>query len=359
MAERGQLALTDPITRYLPDYHDQGRVVTIEHLLSHTSGIANYTELPEWQATIRSDVSVEHLIHLFQDKPFDFSPGERWKYDNSGYILLGAIIEKISGQSYAMFLRANLFDPLGMSHTGYEDTARITPGRAAGYAPDGAQWRNADFLSMTHPYAAGALTSTVDDLARWNAAIEQGELLKPASWQRAATSFVLADGMPTRYGAGWILGRVGSVATLEHGGGINGFNAYVLRAPQEHLYVAVLANASPPRTPPQEVAVLLAARALEVSLELPAVPVTARRLDEFTGRYLLSGPRTLVVSRERNRLYAQEGNASRVELVPVGEDLFEERAQHAHYRFVRERGRAAMLDIEPRILIGERARRAN
>jgi CubicO group peptidase (beta-lactamase class C family) len=356
LAERGQLQLSDPITKYLPNYPAQGHTVTLQHLLSHTSGIANYTELPAWHSTIRNDVSVEQLIGLFQDKPFDFPPGERWKYDNSGYVLLGAIIEKVSGRSYADFLRTNIFEPLHMASTSYEDSSRISPGRVPGYMRNGEQWRNADFLSMTHPYAAGALTSTVDDLARWNAAIEQGALLSSTSWRRAGTSFVLADGTPTRYGTGWIVGRVGPVATLEHGGGIHGFNAYVLRAPKEHLYVAVLANASPPPTSPQEVAVKLAARALEVSLDAPEIPIAADRLDEFTGSYQVAGS-VVTISRHQGRLLAQEGTAERLELLPIGRDLFEERAQHSRYRFLREGRRVTALEIEPRILMARRGPR--
>jgi len=359
LAEEGKLSLSDPVTKFLPDYHAQGHAVTIQHLLSHTSGIANYTELPEWQATLRADVSVRQLIDIFQDKPFDFAPGEHWKYDNSGYILLGAVIEKISGQKYGDFLRARIFEPLGMSSSRYEDLAQITNARAAGYMRDGAGWRNADYLSMSQPYAAGALISCIDDLARWNAAIESGHLLKPASWQRAQQSFTLSDGTPTRYGAGWIVGRVGPVATVEHGGGINGFNAYVLRAPAQHLYVAVLANASPPQTPPQELAVKLAARALGVSLDAQAVSLSPRRLGDYAGNYLLADGRARVVTRDGDRLYAQDGDATRLELTPVGEDLFEARANQARFQFRRERGRIVAVEMEPRILMGDRARRVD
>jgi len=357
LAEDGKLSLSDSITKFLPDYHVQGHLVTIQHLLSHTSGIRNYTDLPDWQSTRRNDVPVQQLIDIFQDKPFDFAPGEHWKYDNSGYILLGAIIEKISGQKYADFLRARIFDPLGMKDSRYEDLAQITPGRAAGYMRAGTAWRNADYLSMSQPYSAGALISTVDDLARWNAAVEAGELLKPASWQRAATSFALADGTLTRYGAGWIIGRVGPVATVEHGGGINGFNAYVLRAPAQQLYIAVLTNASPPQTPPQDVAVKLATRALNVALDAPEIPVTPARLDEYVGSYALDGTRIRVVTRDDHRLYAKDGEANRLELVPVGKDLFEVRAGQARFQFQRKRGRIVAVAMEPRILIGDRARR--
>ena len=359
LAEEGRLSLSDPITKFLPDYPVQGHLVTIQHLLSHTSGIKNYTELPEWQSAMRNDVSVQQLIGFFKDKPFDFPPGEHWKYDNSGYILLGAIIEKVSGQSYPEFLRTHIFEPLGMKNSRYEDTARITPGRVAGYMRDNTGWRNADYLSMSHPYSAGALISTVDDLARWDAAIETGQLLKPASWQRECSSFTLTNGTPTRYGAGWIIGRIGPVATVEHGGGINGFNAYVLRAPVQQLYVAVLANASPPQTPPQEVAVKLAASALDVSVDSPEIPVPSARLDEYVGNYSIEGAGTRSITRDGGHLYARDGYGERLELVPVGKDLFEVRANQTRFQFQRERGRIVSLEMQPRILMGDRAHRVD
>jgi D-alanyl-D-alanine carboxypeptidase len=244
-----------------------------------------------------------------------------------------------------------------MKNSRYEDLARLTPGRAAGYMRDGTEWRNADYLSMSQPYSAGAIISTVDDLALWNFHVEAGGLLKPASWQRASTSFALADGTLTRYGAGWIIGRVGPIATVEHGGGINGFNAYVLRAPAQQLYVAVLTNASPPRTQPQELAVKLAARVLNVALDAPEIPIARARLDEFVGSYSLDGTKVRVITRGDNRLYAQDGEANRLELVPIGTDLFEVRESQMRFQFRRKRGHVVSVEMEPRILIGDRARR--
>jgi D-alanyl-D-alanine carboxypeptidase len=357
LAEQKRLALTDPITKFLPDYPVQGHAVTIEHLLSHTSGIPSYTDIPEWKASMRSDVSVQQLIDFFKDKPFDFEPGLRWRYSNSNYVLLGAIVEKVSGQSYADFMRAHIFEPLGMKQTLYDETMRIIPGRASGYMRNDTGWLNAAYLSMSHPFSAGSLLTTVDDLARWNAAIENSELLTAASWRRATTSFTLADGTPTRYGAGWIMGRVGPVATVEHGGGINGFNAYVLRAPAQHLYVAVLTNASPPGTPPQEAAVKLAASALGVATAMPEVPVTGKLLDDYVGRYTVEAGKPRTVTREGGRLVAVDADGNKAELVPIGKDLFEVRSSQTRYQFDRQRGRVVDLKIEPRILMGEKLRR--
>jgi CubicO group peptidase (beta-lactamase class C family) len=192
-----------------------------------------------------------------------------------------------------------------------------------------------------------------------DAAIENGQLLKPASRQRECSSFALNDGTLTRYGAGWIIGRVGPVATVEHGGGINGFNAYVLRAPAQQLYVAVLTNASPPQTPPQDLAVKIAARVLDVPLGSPEISISPARLDQYVGNYLIEGTRTRAITHDGKRLYAKDSDADRLELVPVGKDLFEVRANQARYQFEREHGRIVALEMQPRILIGDHARRVD
>jgi D-alanyl-D-alanine carboxypeptidase len=352
LAREGKIALSDPLTKFLPEYPLQGQVVTIQHLLSHTSGIRNYTELPEWASTTHTDLSVEQLINVFKDKPFDFVPGERWKYDNSGYVLLGAVIERVSGESYSTFVRTRIFDPLGMSHTRVDEPMPILQGRAAGYARQSDHWSNAPHLSMTHPYAAGALVSSIDDLARWNAAIDNHELLSEDLWKRATTSFVLADGTPTRYGAGWIMGRIGTLDTVEHGGGINGFNAYVLRVPSRRLFVAVLANAAPPTTPPQEVALKLATTALGTSLDVPEIAVDSRTLDQYVGTYATEGAPPRHITRISNRLYADDGK-TRLQLTPIGRDLFEAREDHSHFHFVRQNRRVNALSVQPRILMGD------
>lgn len=354
LVREGKLSLSDPVTKFIPDYPTQGHVVTIQHLLSHTSGIKNYTEVPEWVPTMRTDVTPDQLISVFKDKPFDFAPGEQWKYDNSGYVLLGAIIERVSGQSYAQFMRNRIFDPLGMKQTRIDDPKDIIPNRAEGYSPQDNHWMNADFLSMTQPYSAGALVSTVDDLARWNAAIENDDLLTHDLWMRATSTFVLSDGTPTRYGAGWIMGRIGNLASVEHGGGINGFNAYVLRVPSKHFYVAVLANAAPPSTPPQELALRLTTTALGISLDSPEAAVTTKSLHEYVGRYSIAPDKTRQIALAGERLHAKIEGDKDLELTPIGHDLFEARSDHSQFQFVRVHGQVDALRIEPRILRGDR-----
>lgn len=238
LADEGKLAVTDDITRFLPDYPTHGRRITIEHLLTHTSGIRNDTDMPEFVDKMRTDMSVQQLIDFFKNEPLDFEPGTRYSYSNSGYVLLGAIIERVAGQRYASFMAERIFEPLGMRHTAYEGHERTGAKRVTGYNRD----RQAPVLSMTQPFAAGALVSTVDDLARWEVAVSSGKLLKPHTWRRVFAPYVLSNGKVTNYAYGWMIGEVKGHPTSEHGGAIPGFSSYVIRLPKERIFVAVLTN---------------------------------------------------------------------------------------------------------------------
>jgi len=194
LAQEGKLALQDEVTKFLPDYPTQGRKITVEHLLTHTSGIQSYTDLAEWLPLWRKDFSVTELIDLFKDKPMKSAPGERWEYNNSGYILLGAILEKVSDKSYEGFIEANLFKPLGMRQSYYGSAERIIPRRIPGYQLGKGGFVNAPYLSMTQPYAAGSLLSTVDDLAIWSDAVFSGQLVKKEWLDKAFTPSSGRDG---------------------------------------------------------------------------------------------------------------------------------------------------------------------
>jgi D-alanyl-D-alanine carboxypeptidase len=354
LAQEGRLSLEDPLSRFFPDY-PAGDAVTVRHLLGHTSGIRSYTGMPEWAPTRRTDMGVAELIALFRDQPADFAPGERWSYNNSGYILLGAIIEQLSGTSYGEFVETRIFGPLGMTGSSYGDAARITPNRIPGYSRVGGEWVNAEFLSMTHPYAAGSLLSTVDDLARWDAAMARGALLGAAGWEQAVTPVLLNDGRSTGYGAGLSVGRIGPYRTVEHGGGINGFITNAIRVPKAGLFVAVLANADSPATDPGSISLRLADMVLGGVMDAPAVAVDPARMREFVGVYRIDASATRTITLEDGALYSQRSGGSRFELRPIGDDLFLFPATGAHLRFERRDGAVTAMVLEPRSGMGDRA----
>jgi D-alanyl-D-alanine carboxypeptidase len=243
LADAGKLALSDDIRRFLPDFPTGGKQITIEHLLTHTSGIASYTGMPDFGARIAMDLSVAEMIDHFQDQPKLFDAGQRYAYSNSGYFLLGAIIEKVSEQSYAGFLADHVFIPLGMNDTSVEGHERTARRRIPGYFRTRSGFVPSRVISMSQPYAAGALVSTVDDLARWDAAVSDGKLLQASTWEKAFSVHMLNDGKATKYGYGWEIGTLSGLNIISHSGAIDGFSAAVLRIPQEKLYVAVLSNA--------------------------------------------------------------------------------------------------------------------
>lgn len=242
LAEQGKLSVTDPLTRFFPDYPNGDRI-TVEHLLTHTSGIPSYTGKADFMMLAASTPSVSQVIDSFKNDPLEFAPGSTYRYNNSGYFLLGAIIEKLSGKPYADFMAEQVFKPLGMQHTAYDGHERVKAARARGHSvKDGKAGIN-DALFMGLPYAAGALVSTVDDLARWNAAIQAGKLLKPATWARMFTPYTLSSGEKITYAYGWDVGTLQGTRRIEHDGAINGYRSHAISLPQENVFVAVLHNA--------------------------------------------------------------------------------------------------------------------
>lgn len=287
LAEEGKVDLTAPFTTYLPEYPAPAALVTVEHLLTHTSGIPSYTDLAEWLPLQRKDMSLEELLGMFKDRPLEFAPGERWSYNNSGYILLGAIIERVSGMSYQDFVRQRIFEPLGMTRSYYGDVDPIIPGRVRGYARGRDGFINAPYLSMTQPYAAGSLLSTVDDLVTWNQAVFAGRVVQPESMRRARAPYRLSDGRSTGYGYGWMMSSHAGHAVVEHGGGIHGFTSHAIAVPEAQVYVVVLTNSTAGgERSPEAAAFRLAALALDAPYVEPvAVPLAPEQAEALAGVY--------------------------------------------------------------------------
>jgi D-alanyl-D-alanine carboxypeptidase len=286
LAEQGKLSLDDEIGRYVPDYPAAGKKVTIAQLLNHTSGVASYTSMRGFAAEMHKDFTVTQMIDRFKDLPLDFAPGQDWIYSNSGYFLLGAVIEKVSGKPYADFVAEQIFKPLAMDNSAYEGHERGKAVKASGYSASEKGFVPTRVVSMTQPYAAGSLVSTVDDLARWDAAISSGKLLKAASWQRAFTGTMLPNGKPTNYGLGWQVGTLQGEQVISHGGGIPGFSTYAIRIPAKNVYVAVLTNADSGLVSSEMVTSKAAAIAIGKPFpELKPIEVDAKLLGAYEGVY--------------------------------------------------------------------------
>ena len=236
LAERGKLTLEDPIKKHMPDAPAAWDKTTIFNLLTHTSGIPNFTDLPEYKSLQLSEAPVAKSIATVRDKPLDFAPGEKMSYSNSGYLVLGYVIERVTGVSYEQFVTDNIFTPLGMKDSGYDSNTAIIPRRAAGYTPSASGPANAGFVHMSIPHAAGALYSTTEDLLRWEQALFGGKLISAASLAKMTTPF------KGDYAFGLTVRTTSGRKVIQHGGGIEGFNTFLAYYPDSKVTVAVLAN---------------------------------------------------------------------------------------------------------------------
>ena len=196
LVEQGKLKLDVPISAYLPDYPKKnGDVITIHHLLTHSSGTPNMTSFPGFIKNIsRNSYSPVQLVNLFADSTLQFEPGKKFAYSNSGYILLGYIIEKVTGKSYEQVLQENIFTPLKMNNTGYDHHRSVLKNRASGYEKNGRHYVNANFIDMSVPYAAGALYSTVEDLYLWDQALYGNQLLRKENMDLLFTKHIPSGG---------------------------------------------------------------------------------------------------------------------------------------------------------------------
>lgn len=344
LVEQGKLSLDDDITKFFPDYPTGGKRITVENLLTHTSGIKDYLE-KLWPQRMREDFRPERLIDLFKHDGLEFEPGTKESYSNSNYVLLGVIIEKLSGKEYGQFIEDNIFKPLGMKHSYYETVQEIIPNRVSGYARVGEGFVNAAYVSMPQLYAAGGLCSSVDDLALWDTAMYSDKLLKHGSWERIFTPYKLANGENADYGYGWAINQFEGRAIASHTGGIPGFTTYVLHMPVDHVYVAILSNDRTAEVQPEYVARRLAAIAIGKPINDPKIiKLDAKILETYVGQYQESDDNLITVRRDGERLFAQATNDPEVELFPTSDDTFIVKAFDAQISFLKDaRGKVTGL----------------
>ena len=242
LREQGRIKLEDSVCVYVAPCPEAWKPVTIHHLLTHTSGIPTYTGIAAWRATNMVPKTIDQMLAIFRDLPLEWVPGEKYAYNNSGYFLLGVVIEKVSGKKYEQALRDMILTPLGLSDTGYDWSKTIIPHRAAGYTGRGDSLANAPALDMQQPYAAGSMYSTVEDLLKWDQALYTDKLLPSAARQLMWTPF------KENYAYGWSVPppapAFGGHRRILHSGGINGFSTVIVRLPEPNVTVIVLANNS-------------------------------------------------------------------------------------------------------------------
>jgi D-alanyl-D-alanine carboxypeptidase len=253
LAEEGKLSIDDPISKYLANAPESWKDVTVKHLLNHTSGIKSYTNIGDNMAKSRLERSKDDIVGTVRDLPLEFAPGDKWSYNNSGFFLLGMIIEKVTGQSYSDVLNERIFKPLEMDATSVNELSAIVPRRATGYTWGG-KLQNAEHASMSWPFAAGAIVSTVNDLAKWDAALYSEKVLKSSILEQMWTKTKLNNGQESDYGFGWGVGDYRGHRLISHGGGIPGFTTNIARFVNDKLTVIVLTNLSSPGANPASIA---------------------------------------------------------------------------------------------------------
>ena len=323
LMEAGKLSLQDEITKFLPDYHTQGKTITVEHLLTHTSGIKSYTSLANvMEKEVRTDYSPAEVIEFFQDEPFDFEPGTDWRYNNSGYFLLGAIIEDLSEMSYANYLQKNIFDPLGLKNITYDYPKDILLNRVPGYEKEeGGLLVNAPYLSMTIPYSAGALLSDVNDLYLWNKGLLEGKLISKKSLEKAQTSYKI-NGEKTDYGYGWGVGEMLGYKAVEHGGGINGFLTSSMYLPEQDLFVAIFSNCL--CLDPEEATLRMVSEALGKSVEFTPIVMSVEELKEYEGIFVIEAPddKRFVLLKGEGLITQRRIDGRQFSILPYAKDKF-------------------------------------
>ena len=321
LMEQGKLDLDDDITKFIEDYPTHGHHISIHHLLTHTSGIKSYTSMESWVPIWRKDFEPKELIDFFKNEPMDFAPGEEWSYNNSAYFILGYIIEKASGQTYEEFVETNIFERLGMKSSLYGSNSEIIKKRASGYQKN-EEYINAEYLSLSQPYAAGSLMSNVDDLFIWNRAIRSNTLVKQESIDLAFTNYELNNGEKINYGYGWGLNEINGSPTIEHSGGIFGYVTNAIYLPNEDVFVAVYSNCD--CNGPGQVSTKMAAIAIGKPYpdEEDIISVESDNLNKLAGVYDFSDSSTRIITVEDNQLFSQRPGSNKFKLFPIKKNTF-------------------------------------
>jgi len=321
LQEQDKLSINDSISIYLPEFPTEGHNVTIAQLMSHTSGLANYTDNDyTWGSLIQEPTTLDEMLALFSKEPMHFPPGEAMRYSNTGYVLLGKIIEIVSKQSYQDFIVEHIFNKLAMKNSQYGGRQIIT-NRAAGYAQTTLGFENATSIDMSWPYASGSLVSTVNDLAIWYHALANGKIISSKSYQQMIAPFQLNNGQYSAYGFGLENSQIGKYKTISHVGAIQGYTTYAVYIPALEVYIAVAANYE--GSHPETLAVLLAAKILAIETpNFQRIEVSVEQLKTMMGTYTISPNSTRQLFIENGTVYAKRDGGGKWEVIPMSMNSF-------------------------------------
>jgi len=334
LEEQGKLKLTDDILKYIPDYPTEGNSITIHHLLNHTSGIQNNTPVGKKEAISKTDMTSKELIGYTKNATLDFKPGTNFKYSNAGYIVLGRIIEVISKQSYEDFIETTIFKKIGMSSSYYGSNTEVIKNRISGYQVIQNTFTNADYMSLTLPYAAGSILSTVDDLLKWQNALKSNTLIKYASLKKAISPTPLKNGKIIPYGYGFRMAKLKEASVIAHSGSTKGFTSIALFLPKENTYIVALSNCNCKNLSEvtKKIALLTIGKSTSnkkiktkmlITEDRKTISLSKQVLQELSGSYQVKENLNIKITNDTNELYlTAPKQTKKIKLYAITENHF-------------------------------------
>ena len=336
--ERGEIDIYAPVKTYWPDAPAAWDMVTVAHLIHHTSGIPSITSFDDFPRWKYQPWKLETLVGKFAEPELEFEPGSQWKYSNSGYLLLSAIVGKVTGEPLGAFMQTNIFDPLEMANTGIDDTDTILAKRASGYSPSENGIVNADYVSMTIPTGGGDMYSTTGDLLKWQRGLFGGKLLSPETLQTYLTPTDFEAFGEAKYAAGVLVENIEGQTVYWHGGGIEGFNTWLGHDPEKDITVVVLANLNGGSANELGRSLMTLAQGGEVQLasELVEVATDDIDLEQYVGTYRVNPQFALTFFVENGQFMTQATGQAAHPVFASGEDEFFLKVVDARLKFNRD-----------------------
>jgi CubicO group peptidase (beta-lactamase class C family) len=330
LVERGKISLQDSVQKYIKDFPYKGHTITIENLLTHTSGIKDFMTIDHpGQNVLRWDFTAQQIIDHFKNAPLEFKPGSKYNYTNSGYTLLGRIIEVASGKTYYNYLLGNVIKKAGLKNTFFANEDTLIPKRISSYTRDRGFYDNSDYLSISIGYGCGDLLSNVEDLFKWNTALLNGSVIKKETLEKAFTPYKLSDGTYTTYGYGWFIDNVGGVKRIRHEGQFMGFVSTEKYFPNEDIFVATLANVKSPedKTDFSDKRYRLYENISLFAIDkkpVTSVSIAQKILDSYIGVYIAAfqKKRTFTIFKKDGQLFADFGPGNVFPLMPLSDTKF-------------------------------------